>query len=328
VGGFFHLKIGFWGLAASGAVVLCAFTAAGFFGRLWWWFDLAANFRVQYLLCLLLTGVIFVIRKRWPWAVVCGVFALVNFLDILPSFVRPSKHPVAPSKSARILLANVLTSNKQYDKVRNLIRSVHPDIVAVLEVSEAWMKELSSLDEYPHVISRSREDNLGIALLSRVPFEEAEIVELGDSGVPSAVARLRIEGKQLTVIATHPLPPIGSARFRLRNRQLLAVADYVRSLTSPVIVLGDFNTTPWSPHFKRLLRRANLRDSRRGQGIHPSWPSDLPWLLRIPLDHILHSGEITILSRQLCPPIGSDHLSVVVDFSLASDRSSPASSGN
>ena len=310
-------KVGFWGLLTSAAVVVCACTVTGFFGGVWWGFDLTANFRVQYLFCLLLADIAFLIGKRWPWAVVCGVFALLNLLDILPSFLRPAKHGAGPSRPARILLANVLTSNKQYDKVRNLIRSVHPDIIAVLEASEVWVKELASLDEYPYVISRPREDNFGIALFSRFPLEEAEIVELGDAGVPTAIARVRMDEKDLTVIATHPLPPMGTARCALRNRQLRAVADYVRSLRTPVIVLGDLNTTPWSPHFKRLLCRGGLIDSRRGRGIHPSWPSDLPWVFRIPLDHVLHSRDIVILRRELCPDIGSDHLPVVVDLVLS-----------
>lgn len=276
-----------------------------------------ANFRLQYLFCLLLALVVLLVGKKWVWAGVAGVFVVANFVDILPAFLGRGGQVASSSKPLTILLANVLTSNKKYQRVRQLVRSNDPDIFAVLEVSETWMNELSSLKEkLPHVVSCPRGDNFGIALFSRIPFEESEIVEIGEAGLPTAIARVRFEDTPLTVIATHPLPPTRQAIARHRNRQLKELAEYVRSVKGPVIVMGDLNTTPYSPHFKKLLCESGLRDSRRGRGIQPSWRADIPWFLRIPLDHILHSSEITVHDRRLGPNIGSDHLPVIVEFSL------------
>jgi endonuclease/exonuclease/phosphatase (EEP) superfamily protein YafD len=314
---FFKLKIGFWGLAICATLFVCGCTLTAFLGGLWWRFDLTANFRLQYLLCLLLALVVFLIGKRWPWAIVSGIFAIVNFADMLPAFVGPGKTSKPSPKSFTVLLANVLSSNKEYEQVRKLIRSVDPDIITVVEATEAWMKELSALGEtYPHVLSRPREDNFGIALFSRIPFTESEAVQIGDAGVPSLFARFQVDETELTVIATHPLPPTRASTSRHRNDQLRELADLVRSVRGAVLVVGDLNTAPWSPHFKRLLRRAGLCDSRRGRGIQPTWQAGLPCFLRIPLDHVLHSSDITILRREIGPNIGSDHLPVIVEFSL------------
>jgi endonuclease/exonuclease/phosphatase (EEP) superfamily protein YafD len=241
----------------------------------------------------------------------------VNFVDILPAFLVRGGKAVSSSKPVTILLANVLTSNREYEKVRQLLRSENPDIFALLEVSETWMNELSSLKEtYPHVISSPRGDNFGLALFSRIPFEESEIVQIGDAGLPTAAAKIRFDVASLTVIATHPLPPTHRAIARHRNRQLKELAEYARSTEGPVIVMGDLNTTPYSPHFKKLLRDSGLQDSRRGRGIQPTWQAQLPWFLRIPLDHVLHSPDINVLDRRLGPHIGSDHLPVIAEFSL------------
>jgi endonuclease/exonuclease/phosphatase (EEP) superfamily protein YafD len=313
----FRFNIGFWGLVISGTLLLGVATILAFFGGAWWRFDLLANFRLQYLFCLLIALVLFLVGKKWVWAGVAGVFALVNFADILPAFLGRGGKAISSSKPLTILLANVLTSNKEYERVRQLVRSTDPDIFAVLEVSETWMNELSLLKEkLPHVVSCPRDDNFGIALFSRIPFEESEIVQLGEAGLPTAVARIRFDDTTLTVIATHPLPPTGASIARQRNRQLGELAEYVRSVKGPVIVMGDLNTTPYSPHFKKLLCESGLQDSRRGRGIQPSWRADIPWFLRIPLDHILHSPDITVLSRRLGPNIGSDHLPVILEFSL------------
>jgi len=314
---FFKIKMGVWGLVVCATLFVCACTVTAFFGRLWWRFDLTANFRLQYLICLVLALIVFLIGKKWPWAVVSGVFALVNLLDILPAFIKSGQKSEPSSKSVTVLLANVLSSNRQYDKVRQLIRSADPDIIAALETNEAWMKELSPLrEEYPHVVSRPREDNFGIALFSRIPFKESEIIQIGDGRVPTVVARIQLDETELSVIATHPLPPTRASTSKHRNRQLEELAEHIRSVKGPVIVVGDLNAAPWSPHFKRLLRRSGLRDSRRGRGIQPTWQAGFPWLLRIPLDHVLHSPQITVLRRELGPNIGSDHLPVIVELSL------------
>jgi endonuclease/exonuclease/phosphatase (EEP) superfamily protein YafD len=81
------------------------------------------------------------------------------------------------------------------------------------------------------------------------------------------------------------------------------------------MVLGDLNLSPWSPYFGDLLSSAGLRDSREGFGIQASWPTAVP-LLRVPIDHVLYSPEVVINHRQIGPDVGSDHLPVVVDFSL------------
>jgi endonuclease/exonuclease/phosphatase (EEP) superfamily protein YafD len=82
------------------------------------------------------------------------------------------------------------------------------------------------------------------------------------------------------------------------------------------MVLGDLNTTSWSPYFRDLVADSGLLDSRRGFGVEPSWPSfGLP-LLRIPIDHGLVSPAVSVLDRRIGPAAGSDHLPLVIDFAL------------
>ena len=81
------------------------------------------------------------------------------------------------------------------------------------------------------------------------------------------------------------------------------------------MVVGDLNCTPWSPHFRRLLRDAGLRDVARGRGLEPTWyPTSLP--LGIPIDHVLVSDEIGVANRELGSDLGSDHRPVRVEISF------------
>jgi endonuclease/exonuclease/phosphatase (EEP) superfamily protein YafD len=198
----------------------------------------------------------------------------------------------------------------------NLIGTTDPDFLLLIEINQNWLNELKpSLEGFPYSAKSIQEDNYGIALFSRIPIEEWEIHQFGDTGRPTVVARLNLGQDNLTVIGTHPPPPLDKSDSEHRNHQFADLARFVASLDGPVLLLGDLNTTSWSPYFQKLLARTGLRDSRLGFGIQPSWPSGYP-IFRVPIDHALVSSEIKVQNRKLGPEIGSDHLPVVLDFSI------------
>jgi endonuclease/exonuclease/phosphatase (EEP) superfamily protein YafD len=47
-----------------------------------------------------------------------------------------------------------------------------------------------------------------------------------------------------------------------------------------------------------------------------SWPSILPRQVGIPIDHVLASPELTLLSRDLIAVLGSDHRAVLTEIAL------------
>jgi endonuclease/exonuclease/phosphatase (EEP) superfamily protein YafD len=75
--------------------------------------------------------------------------------------------------------------------------------------------------------------------------------------------------------------------------------------------MGDLNATPFSPRFKNLLIDCGLRDSSLGFGITRTWHSEIP-LLGLPIDHILVSRDLAVISREVGPKVGSDHRPVMV----------------
>jgi endonuclease/exonuclease/phosphatase (EEP) superfamily protein YafD len=129
------------------------------------------------------------------------------------------------------------------------------------------------------------------------------------------VVRFILDERYLTIIDTHPPPPKSYTLTNYRNHQLEDIAEFVSGQTGDVMVLGDLNTTPWSPFFQEFLRRSSLRESRNGFGLQLSWPTDrVPFL--VPIDHILVSKGIIINKRRVGPNIGSDHFPVILSFSM------------
>jgi endonuclease/exonuclease/phosphatase (EEP) superfamily protein YafD len=82
-----------------------------------------------------------------------------------------------------------------------------------------------------------------------------------------------------------------------------------------VIVVGDFNTTPWSPCFQDLLAAAGLRNATLGHGYIGTWPTWF-WPALIPIDHVLLKGPLAATTVGRGPAIGSDHYPIIADLRL------------
>jgi endonuclease/exonuclease/phosphatase (EEP) superfamily protein YafD len=228
----------------------------------------------------------------------------------------------------RIMLANVFTQNRDHRATIELVQREAPDVLVLQEVDEIWAAALKSLDaSYPHSIVIPRGDNFGIGIWSKTPLLNTQRPSFSGFGVPSIATQLQISGDVISLLATHPIPPASKAGARDRNVQLQNVAEFMKRSTGPAILIGDLNTTMWSPYYSALLRNSGLRDCRRGFGVLPSWPTFFP-LLSIPLDHCLVSQSIDVRGTRVGPTINSDHLPLVVDLAIRREAKTPVPLGS
>jgi endonuclease/exonuclease/phosphatase (EEP) superfamily protein YafD len=313
------LKIRFWGLISAASFLACVATVLGFLGQWAWFCELFSHFRVQYLVGLLVLSLLLLVGKHKKVAVLCFVVAMINLFCVLQLFLfRPNVSTWEyPFKNHRAMLINVHSEMGDPELVMDVIREQKPELLVLEEVTESWMQALSGLtNSLPYCVSSPREDNFGIALFSKYPLIGKNILFLGEAGVPSILASLKMDGSIVDMLATHPLPPAGAAYTAFRNEQLDRVAECVKD-RSPLLLLGDLNMTPWSPSFHRFIEQSGLQDSAKGYGIQPSWPAHF-LLLGIPIDHCLHSRDIHITRRRTGSRVGSDHLPLIVDFTVRS----------
>lgn len=299
-------------LSALGSLISLA-TVAGFGGSLSWLFDLASHFRIQYLLILFLIIAYFTIVKRFKKASLFLLFFLLNLFTIVPLFW--GRQSVPNAKTSRIMLLNVYTQNEEVEKVRNEIVTTDPDLLILQEIDQQWIKDLQWLDSiYPYSYTFPRSDNFGIGMWSKTAFKKAALEYVGEAGLPSINAMLPIGDTVVQVIATHPLPPVGKTNAAYRNEQLSLVPQLIVK-EHPTIIVGDLNSSCWGYNFKKLLKESGLNNSAKGFGFQPTWPSGSP-LLYTAIDHLLHSDDIVIADRQIGNNVGSDHLPLVVDFTV------------
>lgn len=136
----------------------------------------------------------------------------------------------------------------------------------------------------------------------------------------------------MAILGTHPLPPISAEYSRLRDEQLERVARFARTVASPLLLLGDLNTSPWSDRFRSFLRESGLHDSALGRGLQATWPAGW-WPFSIPIDHGLYSAGLAVLSRRVGSFVGSDHYPILAEVAVVSptalrgDSSPPSASG-
>ncbi len=291
---------------------LAAVTLLGFLGRFCWVCDLFSHFRVQYFQAFLVLIGISIWRRQTKRMIAFILLACLNYALVLPLYF--GKPPVATEPPARAMLMNLNASNGNSEQVLRAIRTADPDLLLLEEVTPKWASELNGLD-YPYRVSKVRNDCFGIVLLSKHPLSRTNVVFVGSAGVPTIVADVHLPQGEISLIGTHPVPPISAEFSKHRNHQLTALPDLISTQKYSVLLMGDLNASPWSAHFGRLLKASGLKNSMKHFGFQPSWPSDNRFL-RIPLDHILHSPDILIHRRAVGGDVGSDHLPVIVDFSI------------
>ena len=221
-------KIDPLGLLAAAGSIACIATIGGFLGRFGWVLDELSHFRLQYALALLILAGVFAWRRRRKASLVFTGFAAVNFVLLAHYYFTGAAAGPPGDPTIRVVLINVHTENRGYDRVAAFIRRIKPDVLVLEEVDEVWMKHLAKLQEdLPHFCAEPQSDNFGIALFSRLPLTHASIEYFGSAEVPSVIAEVRVEGSRVRIVGTHPLPPGGADQARLRNEQLSAVAGFV-----------------------------------------------------------------------------------------------------
>ena len=301
---------------AVAALVLV--TAAALAARLWWAFDLLSHFRLQYLAAAVLLGAVALAFRAFPAVLACVLVALVHGWAVKDLWLGAA--PVPPGGvPLRVATANVLDSNPTPERVLDFVRGSGADLVVLVDArGERWRPVLAAVgDLYPYRAPDHWREGGQVLLFSREPVLADTVVQPGAAPRPFLVAKLATVTGAPLVVAVHPTSPSPTEPVdtRERNFQLGRIADAVEGVAGPVIVAGDFNTSPWSPRFRDLLAATGLRDAEVGQGWIGTWPAWF-WPALVPIDHVLVKGPVAVVDLRRGPFVGSDHYPLVADLRL------------
>jgi len=305
-------------------LTLLAATCCATGARYFWLFDLAVHFRVQYAVMGLVGFVLLLVARAPAWALLALIVASWNAMYAAPALVsHPPSLPRVAGEAAtgdpvrlRVASINVLYTNDEYSKVADFVQRERPDAVAMLEMTAKWRQALVGLDKiYPHRYQTTGVGGRGITFWTRLPMKDVSVLPIGVRQEPAIQATLEVQGREIRVFAVHTTWPMAPASARRRNQQLELLAERARAVTLPLVVMGDLNITPFSPHFQQLLADSGLHSAAEGFGWQTSWPSFLP-AAGIQIDHALVNSRVAVEHFTRGAPTGSDHLPIVADLVL------------
>ena len=297
--------------------------AAGFFGWLHPAFDSMAHFRVHLAALLVFAALPLLLSSSLRWhGLLAATFGCAAILTVTgTSFLRgpgPVQAAFQPkdeiSPVYRLLQLNLRFDNPEPGKVLSLIGRVRPDVVTLNEVSEMWSEKLGLLaSAYPYRILCEMDNRAGgVAILSVRPFAEDTDGGCLDGGT-FAVATVDLNGRSVDIGALHLHWPWPFDQLR----QIEDMAPRLAATAETTILAGDTNATPWSVASARIADAAGMISAGP---IRPTWLyRRLPEFLRfagLPIDRIFTKGEVIVHSVDTLEEVGSDHLPVLVEFSL------------
>jgi endonuclease/exonuclease/phosphatase (EEP) superfamily protein YafD len=322
---FYWIRIGV-NLLAGGAAIA---TFLGFAGQLWWGFELLDHPRPQYSLMLLI-AVIFglVIHKHQGilWSVIWSIPLIVNIGMLLPLFI-PAVAPSSATTTLRLLHANLDRDNLDSTRAIQYLDRQTVDLMFLQEVTPASLAQIQNrLKNYRIIAAEPRENSHGSAWLEPVSPTKliknlsSQIIHLpADSDRPLLQAKINLAGKEIVLLSYHVIRPRDAGTSAYQAVEFGAIAQWSQQIQTTgqrVIVIGDFNSTPTSMRFRKLVHQSGLVNSQRGFGLQPTWHDSFPSVLMIAIDHCLHSPSLTTIKREIGENIGSDHLPLWVELHL------------
>ncbi len=316
-------------LVRLSAAIAIIGTVVSFFAAHYWIADIVSNLSVQFF-AMLIPAAIRALRQRHKvkFAV---LLAFISFHAIkLTPYCLPLNRQqagVSVGKSHRLVIYNVLRTNEEFQQTLDTILSANADVLYLMEVQNAWEPYLKGVqDQYPYQKILAAPDYTGVALLSKHPWRELNVIALGYVSNPSIDAHIQFdqdENAELHLILTHPLPPFGNALTQSRDDQMISLAQRFRAGERRMLC-GDFNLSPWSPRFAKLLQAGQLRDASLGFGLAPTLVPLPTWLGGVRVDHVLCNESVRVHDYQVQRTQNSDHAMVILDFSLLTTDVEPA----
>jgi endonuclease/exonuclease/phosphatase (EEP) superfamily protein YafD len=294
--------------------------------------DLLNHLQLIWFFGTLVALVLVLLVRGWRWTLALAVLGFAaSAWTFVPEWLSslPSR-PTANGTVLKLMTHNVFGLNDDVKRVAAVIADENPDIVALQE----YFPEQQALDPllkptYPYSVRCQGGKRANLGLYSKLPFDR-EMSEKDCPGSASASQRTAhiiagftlADGTHFSVMTTHMDWPFPIERQR---QELAAAAQEANAVSGPLIVVGDFNSTPWSYAMKGFEAATGFRRETRNLLTFPElftvprrisrdgFVHTTPFL---PLDQVFQRG-ITVTDLHRGPQTGSDHLPVVFTFAVA-----------
>lgn len=301
-------------------VALVLFNCLAVFAKFHWTLDIFVNFKPQYLVGSIILLVACVIYRRKWFALCMAILAASLFVEIQYSYTKPFAQAHEAEPNFTVVQYNKFYYNDNYNEIGAWLRGNDFDVVVVNESLHDAIEPLKQFkDAYPYQFPYTPSERFGdLSILSRHPVTVTPIpMEFdGRTFIGSKIIVDKEGLEPVTIYAYHANVPIGGQSARRRAFQMESMAMLAgQDKSNNVLLMGDWNLTPYSPLFETVLKRSGMTYQNFGLFPQMTWPSfNVFGFLKIPIDHILFKNGPILADIRKGPSMGADHHSLVARF--------------
>ncbi|MBP6880785.1 endonuclease/exonuclease/phosphatase family protein [Candidatus Saccharibacteria bacterium] len=199
-------------------------------------------------------------------------------------------------QSIRVASYNKLVLSQLNKSTLNQLSSKHYDVLTVVELEPHNYQKIAKNWKYSIRTDcacdpASEKKTSELAIFSSFPLSkklnDQDIIKHGGSQLP---AELNFHGQKIDLLAVHPDAPYTKQKSYKQDLQLRQLQSQFEKISTPTVIMGDFNLTAFSPRYRNLFDDANLYDAGFNQGFKITWCFNEAKFFCAPIDHILSNG--------------------------------------
>lgn len=293
-------------------------------GRYHWSFALLSHFKIQYFIGgILLCGILFFSHHFLSFLMFA--IAITSYVQTRLPMAEPWRFTPQPSQGdapiLKIAQYNKYYKNQQHQKIYNTLKSV--DLILMQEVERAEIEQIRDqfIDTHPFRLPPELPRANALLILSKYEIQNLEFKKIAPDICATLGVRFEISPANapspIVIYSLHTEAPIGK-KAAIHNAELNGIAQWIaQDKAQNIIFMGDWNTTPYAPAFQGLLARTHLNYQNYSYLPQGSWPSFLLLpILTIPIDHILFSNTLNLISIEKGASSGSDHFPIIATIGI------------
>ncbi len=342
----------------SASLILNIFILPSVFNYFPWITEISSSFLPYYLILNILTlffSLIYYLKERKETAkkihktvILKGVIyslSIILSINLIHGFLETTQylsqrgltsHNVkTATESLKIASFNKWLNNENYSQIASQVKTVNPDLLILIEHrndpsgEDKFWSYIQNLYDYRYITDcREMDMNYdyclnyfgGWAIYSKKPFQANSYV-IGDRFIEF---NLNYNNHQIKVFTVHFTAPTTPKSLNSRKKQedgLQEKLDRLNLDEQKVIVLGDFNRSPWSGSYKKFkFENKYLYDTSRIENkLVFTWCFEgyhYPDFLCSQLDYIYTSAKFTTEDFGVIKFEGSDHHLIYAELSF------------
>ncbi len=314
-----------------GTIILVCLTLISFSDYQSQTFDIFDHLRLHYIICAGFAFFIFIWLRKTHWiALVLLVLFSNGYILYSSSLLTLAETKVRQgTKVIKLLNFNAYFRNNNSKAFLSYVNQEQPDLIVLeefFEIRKDVIRSLKSQYKYSGPVFIKSENATTkipnyIFIFSKFPFELKTFKHwnIGVRNPPIAHVEVKLGQAKIDLMAVHMPWPYNA---KLKAQGLEWLSEYLETLTNPVLLVGDFNLTPWSD---ALLKFTSENKLKKFGKFERSWPSQTADIY-VPFAHFLidhvfvrNSDKWKFHKHKFSagPSIGSDHLPMMSKFSIS-----------